>query len=159
MWEHASTLIRILKLSVHKKCESINPLMEPWEASIAGTPAGIVMDSRFLSYGKEKESRSRSGSTTPFGYVRGTLRWKKKFLFTHGWGNAGSPAIKRCGFSTRVNATITDFFLSLYHQADYPQVKNLSGISESNLWQTRMGKAMMPPGMRIAIWPDMEIRR
>ncbi len=29
VWEHASTLIRILKLSVHKKCESINPLMEP----------------------------------------------------------------------------------------------------------------------------------
>ena len=36
--------------------------------------SGIVMDSRFLSYGKEKESRSGSGSTTPFGYVRGTLR-------------------------------------------------------------------------------------
>ena len=35
--------------------------------------AGIVMDSRSLSYGKEKESRSRSGSTTPFGYVKGTL--------------------------------------------------------------------------------------
>ena len=30
--------------------------------------SGIVMDSRFLSYGKEKESRSGSGSTTPFGY-------------------------------------------------------------------------------------------
>ena len=28
VWEHASTLIRILKLSVYKKCESINPLME-----------------------------------------------------------------------------------------------------------------------------------
>ena len=26
VWEHASTLIRILKLSVYKKCESINPL-------------------------------------------------------------------------------------------------------------------------------------
>jgi len=35
---------------------------------MADTPAGIVMDSRFLSYGKEKESRSGSGSTTPFGY-------------------------------------------------------------------------------------------
>ncbi|EXZ01627.1 MULTISPECIES: hypothetical protein [Bacteroidales] len=32
---------------------------------------------------------------------------------------------KECGFSTRVNATITDFFLFLYHQADYLQVKNL----------------------------------
>ena len=84
VWEHASVLIRILKLSVYKKCESINPLMEPWEASMTGTPAGIVMDSRFLRYGKEKESRSGSGSTTPFGYVRGTLRWKKKLLFTHG---------------------------------------------------------------------------
>ncbi len=36
--------------------------------------SGIVMDSRFLSYGKEKESRGGSGSTPPLGYVRGTLR-------------------------------------------------------------------------------------
>ena len=28
VWEHASVLIRILKLSVYKKCKSINPLME-----------------------------------------------------------------------------------------------------------------------------------
>ena len=41
---------------------------------MADTPAGIVMDSRLLSYGKEKESRSGSGFTTPLGYVKGTLR-------------------------------------------------------------------------------------
>ena len=57
------------------------------------------MDSRFVSYGEEKENWSGSGFTTPFGYVKETLRWKKKLLFAHGWNNAGRPAIKRCGFS------------------------------------------------------------
>ena len=35
---------------------------------------------------------------------------------------------KKCGFSIRVNAMITDFFLFLYHQVGYLQVNNLSNL-------------------------------
>ena len=35
---------------------------------------------------------------------------------------------KRCGFSARVNAMITEFFMFLYHQAGYLQIKNLSNL-------------------------------
>ena len=48
----------------------------------------------------------------------------------------------------------TEFFMFLYHQADYLQIKNLS-----NLWQTRMGKAMIPLNTHIAICLNIEIRR
>ena len=61
---------------------------------------------------------------------------------------------KKCGFSIRVNAMITEFFMFLYHQADYLQIKNLA-----NLWQTRMGKAMIPLNTHIAICLNIEIRR
>ena len=98
-------------------------------------------------------SRSRAGFTPPFGYVKGTLRWKKTPL--HTWTKQRREfGNKRCGFSARVNAMITEFFMFLYHQAGYLQIKNLS-----NLWQTRMGKAMIPPDTHIAICLDIEIRR
>jgi oligoribonuclease (3'-5' exoribonuclease) len=103
---------------------------------------------------KKKKAEAGLDSLPPLGYVKGTLLWKKKFLFTHGWSNAGNSTIKRCGFSARVNAMITEFFMFLYHQADYLQIKNLA-----NLWQTRMGKAMIPLNTHIAICLNIEIRR
>jgi hypothetical protein len=50
------------------------------------------MDSRFLSYGKEKESRSRSGSTTPFGYVKGTLWFETQDSISY-WEDFSKPKI------------------------------------------------------------------
>jgi hypothetical protein len=42
------------------------------------------MDSSFLSYGKEKESRSRAGFTTPFGVCERNVAMKEKIPL-HTW--------------------------------------------------------------------------
>ena len=112
------------------------------------------MDSSFLSYGKEKESRSRAGFTTPFGVCERNVAMKEKIPL-HTWmKQRWEFDNKKMCFSARVNAMITEFFMFLYHQADYLQIKNLA-----NLWQTRMGKAMIPLNTHIAICLNIEIRR
>ena len=93
---------------------------------MAGTPAGIIMNSRFLSYGKEKRKPMRVWIHYPLWVCERNVAMKEENSSSR--MDEAMPEVrqyKECGFSTRVNATITDFFLFLYHQADYLQVKNL----------------------------------
>ena len=95
---------------------------------MAGTPAGIIMNSRFLSYGKETRKPMRVWIHYPLWVCERNVVVKEKTPF-HTWmRQCRKSGNKKCGFSIRVNAMITDFFLFLYHQVGYLQVNNLSNL-------------------------------